>query len=116
MLTFQVEEIAAADLRPGEDHELRAEQRILMNAELIQSLATRTVARLHGESPDVVADIFGETQQALGKLADLDSALQPFAQQADELKELANDLALTLQSYAENVEADPDRLSKSKNV
>ena len=112
LLTFQVEEIAAADLRPGEDHELRAEQRILMNAELIQSLATRTVARLHGESPDVVADIFGETQQALGKLADLDSALQPFAQQADELKELANDLALTLQSYAENVEADPDRLQQ----
>ena len=112
LLTFQVEEIAAADLRAGEDDALRTERRVLMNAELIQSLATQTVARLHGESTDVATDVFGQTQEALSKLAKLDSALKPFAQQADELQELANDLALTLQSYAENVEAEPDRLQQ----
>ena len=112
LLTFQVDEIAAAELTAGEDEQLRAARQVLANAERLRDLAGRAAARLQGESLNSGPDVFGSTREAAEEMASLDPAVGPLAQQAAQLQELADDLALSLQSYAEDVEADPSRLQQ----
>ena len=112
LLTFQVDEIAAAGLTVGEDERLRADRLVLANAERLRDLAGQAAARLQGDTTDPAPDIFGSTREAAEEMAALDPTVRPLAQQAAHLQELASDLALTLQSYAENVEADPARLQQ----
>ena len=110
LLTFQVDEIATAGLTVGEDERLRADRLVLANAERLRDLAGQAAARLQGETLEASPDVFGSTREAAEEMAALDPAVGPLAQQAAQLQELAADLALALQSYAENVEADPARL------
>ena len=112
LLTFQVDEIAAAGLTVGEDERLRADRLVLANAERLRDLAGQAAARLQGDTTDPAPDIFGSTREAAEEMASLDPTVRPLAQQAAHLQELASDLALTLQSYAENAEADPARLQQ----
>ncbi len=112
LLTFQVEEISAAELTAGEDVRLRADRQVLANAERLRDLAGKAAARLQGETLDPVPDVFGSTREAAEEMASLDPAVAPLAQQAGQLQELADDLALALQSYAETAEADPARLQQ----
>lgn len=112
LLTFQVEEIASAGLTAGEEARLRADRLVLANAERLRALANQAAARLQGEAPDPTPDLFGSTREVTDEMAALDSAVRPLAQQAAQLQELSSDLALSLQSYAENVEADPERLQQ----
>ena len=110
LLTFQVDEIDSAGLTEGEDERLRAERLLLANAERLQGLASQAAAQLQGETLDPAPDIFGSTRQAADEMATLDPSMRPLAEQAAQLQELASDLSLSFQSYAENVEADPARL------
>ncbi|MDE2867197.1 MAG: DNA repair protein RecN [Chloroflexota bacterium] len=112
LLTFQVDEIAAAGLTAGEDERLRADRLVLANAERLRGLASQAAAQLQGETLDPAPDIFGSTRAAAEEMASLDRGVRPLAEQAAQLQELAADLALTFQSYAENVEADPARLEQ----
>ncbi len=112
LLTFQVDEISAAELSAGEDERLRADRHVLANAERLRDLAGQAAARLHGDALDPAPDIIGSTLQAAEEMAELDPDLRPLAQQAAQLQELAADLALALQSYAEQVEADPARIKQ----
>ena len=110
LLTFQVDEIDSAGLTEGEDDRLRADRLLLANAERLQGLASEAAAQLQGETLDPAPDIFGSTRQAADEMATLDPSMRPLAEQAAQLQELASDLSLSFQSYAENVEADPARL------
>lgn len=112
LLTFQVDEIAAAGLSAGEDQRLRADRMALANAERLRDLAGQAAARLHGDTPDPAPDIFGSTRASAEEMAALDPGVRPLAEQAAQLQELASDLALSLQAYAENAEADPARLQQ----
>ena len=112
LLTFQVDEIDSAGLTAGEDQRLRAQRLVLANAERLRALASQTAARLQGETLAQTSDIFGSTREAAEEMATLDPSVQPLAQQAAQLQELATDLALMFQSYTENVEADPARLQQ----
>lgn len=112
LLTFQVDEIDSAGLTVGEDERLRADRMVLANAERLRDLASQTAARLQGEALDLARDIFGSTRDAAEEMATLDATVRPLAQQAGQLQELATDLALSLQSYADNAEADPARLQQ----
>jgi len=112
LLTFQVNEISAAELSAGEDERLRADRVVLANAERLRDLAGQAAARLHGDTLDPAPDIIGSTLHAAEEMAALDPSMRPVAQQAAQLQELAADLAPALQSYAEQVEADPARLQQ----
>ncbi len=112
LLTFQVEEIDAVELSAGEDEQLRANRLVLANAERLQGLANQAAAQLQGETLDPAPDIFGPTREAADAMAALDPSTRPLADQAAQLQELATDLAVTFQAYAENVEADPARLQQ----
>lgn len=114
LLSFQVEEIMAGQLRPGEDNELEAERRRLSNAEALTSLAQTAAGILNqgdGEVPSAI-DMVSEAVGRLEKLARIDPDMATHADEGQAFVEQLSDLARTLQDYAESLEFNPERLAE----
>lgn len=114
MLSFQVEEIYGANLRPGEDEELENEQRRLSNAESLMTLSATAQAILSEETDDApsVLDLLGEVIDRLDRLAHIDPDMQRTATDGQGLLEQLSDLARDLQDYGEQLEFNPERLQE----
>lgn len=111
-LRFEVEEITAAEIRPDEEDELRAERQLLGNAEELGRLATAGyIALSEGEGGSAV-DALGVAADSLSQLARLDPRLAELATQAEALQSQAADMARDLRAYQEQIEADPERLEQ----
>jgi DNA repair protein RecN (Recombination protein N) len=115
-LRREVEEIDAADLRPGEDDELKAERTRLSNSEQLAQLTTETVVLLHGD--DSIDDQLSAVDQLmqvatlLQKLAQIDPSLKSEYDMAEEVSAQAEELALAVRRYGETVEYSPQRLNE----
>lgn len=114
LLTFQVNEIDAANLKPGEEEELRRERTRLANAENLASLAQQALAMLDEGTPEAVsaADLLGQAAQALAGLSRIDPSQQSLSDQAETLSELVSDLSRDLRAYVEGIEFNPRRLEQ----
>jgi DNA repair protein RecN (Recombination protein N) len=114
LLNFQVNEIDAANLKPGEEEELRQERTRLANAENLASLAQQALAVLDEGTPEAMsaADLFGQAAQALAGLSRIDASQQGLSDQADTLSELLSDLSRELRAYLEGIEFNPRRLEQ----
>jgi DNA repair protein RecN (Recombination protein N) len=112
LLSFQADEILAAQLRPGEEGELESERRRLGNAAALTSLAQAAAAILSqgdGELPGAI-DQVSEAVGRLEKLARIDPDFSARADEGQALLEQLSDLARSLQDYAETLEFNPERL------
>ncbi len=114
LLRFQVTEIDAAELRPDEEEELRAETRRLANAERLREMARAAQAALssEGTEPTSAVDLLGTAQKELTALCEVDDALDEVRGNVDTALVLAQDVAAELASYIETVESDPKRLEQ----
>jgi DNA repair protein RecN (Recombination protein N) len=112
-LAYEIEEIEAASIVPGEEDELRHERSRLANAEQLAQLAAQAHAALEGEGEAAGAmDTLGTAAALLAQLARLDESLSPEASQLDLLQAQVADLSRTLRAYAETVEFNPERLQQ----
>jgi DNA repair protein RecN (Recombination protein N) len=114
-LRYEAEEIEAANLRPGEEEELRAERTRMGNSEQLANYAAEAYALLHGdETSDQMSavDQLMQVSVLLGKLANIDADMKEDAELADQLSVEAEELALALRRYADRVEYNPDRLDE----
>ena len=112
MLTFQAEEIEAAQLHPGEEEDLRNERDRLANAESLTSLAQQSLTLLDEgslESP-AATDLVGQVSQALISLSRIDTSQKYLSDQAVNLEEILSDLIHSLRLYLEGIEFNPKRL------
>ena len=112
LLQYQIEEISAARLRPGEEEELTREQTLLSNAERLLNQTDRLYKTLHegeGERKSVL-DQLGEVSDGLAKVAELDRKLRDQEKALEETTYQVQELAAALRSYGEEIEYDPDRL------
>ena len=114
LLTFQVEEIDGASLEPGEDVALDSERRRLANAEQLIRLTEAARALLsEGDDPQASAlDLLSEAAGKLARLAAIDPDAQPILDAAEALTDQLNDLARSLDAYADGVEFNPERLAE----
>ena len=73
-MSYQLQEIDAADLNPGEEPELRQERERLANAENLASLAQQTLGLLDEGTPEApsISDLIGQVVQAMASLARID--------------------------------------------
>ena len=114
-LTFQVEEIRAANLQPGEDDALTTERNRLSNAEQLSQLAGEAYRLLvEGESelqPSAV-DLLGQTSRLLANLVKLDPSLTEQSQVIDGVADQVQDLAGVLRDYSESIDFNPTRLQE----
>ncbi len=114
LLQYQINEIEAAQLTPGEDEELLAERTRLANAEQLARLGQQALLVLDEGSPEAPAasDLLGEAAEALAALARLDGTQAPLAERAQTALEHLTDLAHDLRVYLESVEFNPVRLEE----
>lgn len=112
-LRFEVDEIEAASLTPGEEDDLRADRQLLANAEELGRLAeTAYAALVEGDDGVSAVDALGVAAASLIQLAALDPRHGALAEQADALQSQATELAREVRAYRDEVEADPDRLQQ----
>jgi DNA repair protein RecN (Recombination protein N) len=114
LLRFQVQEIAAARLRPGEEEALARERAILANAERLARLAHEAYGLLasgEGEGRLAAIDALRLATARLDELCQLDPERRPLATQVLEAAYALEEAARELRRYAESIEADPQRLA-----
>ncbi|MYQ49528.1 DNA repair protein RecN [Streptomyces sp. SID4985] len=115
MLRFGLDEIAAVEPRAGEDVELAEEAERLGHAEALSSAATVAHAALAGnpEDPEGIdaATLIAGAHRALEAVRSHDPALAALADRIGEIGILAGDVAGELAGYADDLDADPLRLS-----
>jgi DNA repair protein RecN (Recombination protein N) len=113
LLTFQLNEIEAAALRPGEEADLLEERNRLANAEQLSILAEEGGAALDeapGDAPSAT-DLLGQAAEALANLAKIDPSMAEIASEAQALVEQVGDLGKRLRIYREEIESNPKRLA-----
>lgn len=115
LLRFQVQEIDAAALRPGEEEELIAERRVLANAERLASAANSAYALINGDDDAVGASggVITSLQLAQGhvqEIASVDGAMGEVSGRLDELVILLQDVMSEIRVYRDEIEGDPARL------
>ena len=113
-LRYQVEEIGAADLRPGEEQDLVLERDRVANAERILTLSENAYRTLYDgfDRQEAVTELFGQVAQDLAQLERLDPSLSEVLESADALTHQMDDLARTLRSYRDGIVYSPDRLQE----
>ena len=114
-LTFQVEEIEAADLQPGEEEELNIERNRLANAEQLSQLAGelyRLLIEGDGDEQSPATDLLGQAARLIGSLVKLDDTWDEQRQLIDGLVYQLEDLGGTVRAYSENIDFNPSRLQE----
>jgi DNA repair protein RecN (Recombination protein N) len=111
LLRFQVEELAAARLEPGEDERLESERAVLRNLEKVRAAASAAHAALYDEEGSALARL-ATAERALDDLARYDRALEPHREPLAAARVALDDLARALGDYLGRLEADPARLDE----
>ena len=112
MLSFQVNEIQAARLKPGEDADLQIEHNRLANAEILASGAQDALQLLDEGTPETpaVSDQLGRALSALNVMARVDPQKADLATRAETLLEGISEMSRELRDYLEVIEFNPRRL------
>lgn len=116
MLRFQVEEIEAARLSPHEDEELDQERTVLANSERLALLAAEAHQLIDGGDEASAEPVTGALDnvraavERIEELARIDRENEPLASQLRDVQFLLEEHALAIRSYADRVEANPERL------
>lgn len=111
-LTYQINEIESAGLKPDEEDELRAERTRLANAETLANLAQEALQALDEGTPEAPAasDLLGQAVHALSGLIRIDPEQNSLNEQSQALFEGLTELARQLRTYLERIEFNPRRL------
>jgi len=115
LLRHEVAEIQAAELEDDEEIRLLAEVHRLANSEQLASLAAEAAQLLNGDDRRAglaAVDGLMGVAAALSKLAQIDPNMTDDHELAEGLAQGAQELALTLARYADEVEYDPQRLNE----
>lgn len=107
-------EIHEAQLRPGEQEELRAERRLLADAERHTGAVASALAAIEGSRQEEVgaADRIGRAARELDDTAELSSTAREAQEALDDALARLSDAARSLQACAEDLRPDPGRLEE----
>ncbi|HKW20239.1 MAG TPA: DNA repair protein RecN [Ktedonobacterales bacterium] len=112
LLQYQVDEIEAAKLRPGELEELERERKMLANAEQLGALCVAIHSALAGDETGEASgalDTLAAAQRDFADLLRLDDSLREQLSELEQALYLVEDVATSVRAYQEEVAADPQR-------
>ncbi|UCG25478.1 MAG: DNA repair protein RecN [Chloroflexota bacterium] len=113
LLKFQIEEIDGAQLKPGEEEELRAERKRAANLEQIQNLCRNTLNLMVGDEDETrtIQDMLGESERSVSQLAQLDDSLAPLLERLQGISYQVTELAAELIDYQSGLDFSADHLN-----
>jgi DNA repair protein RecN (Recombination protein N) len=112
LLTYQSEEIAASDLKRGEEEELEERRKLLASAEKLGVTSGDAFERLYGGD----GAILGQLRRISGSIHDIsniDHSLTELASSLEGAYLQLEDAAITLRDYASRIESDPATLQRT---
>lgn len=112
LLTFQQDEITAADLQPSEEAILEEQRRILAGAEKLGQASGEAFMRLYGED-DALLGQLRRIGQRIREAAAIDHSLSPVAESIDSAFLQLEDAAMSLRDYGSRLECDPSSLQRT---
>lgn len=110
LLRHQVREIEAAQLRPEEEEEVNARYAVASNARRLLELSGAALGRLN-EAEDAVLTRLGEVGKILRDLERIDPAAARFSDALTRGLAELDDLAGSLQHYADDLDLEPGELA-----
>ncbi|MBN1438282.1 MAG: DNA repair protein RecN [Anaerolineales bacterium] len=112
MLTYQIGEIEAARIRPGEETGLLEERTRLANAEQLATLSDQALLALDSDEEELhpATTSLGQAAQVLAALAKIDPALKGESENAQAVLDQAAELSKGLRAYRDSIEFNPKRL------
>ncbi|MGQ9524083.1 MAG: DNA repair protein RecN [Armatimonadota bacterium] len=110
LLRFQVDEISAAKLVPGEEEQLQADRLRLASAEKLAEAAAEAMALISEDDRSAI-ECLSKAVVRLRDAARLDPSLAGLADAVENAFYLLEDSARELRSYAESIEFNPSRLN-----
>src|SRR6476620_7157355 len=111
ILKFQVNEIAAANLKAGEDDELEDERRRLNNVEKLSTLSEEAYSLLY-ESDDSTLTTFDKAVKRIVELSEYDSRFAGYLDQITSARAVIEDLGFTTRDFLQHLEFSPERLEE----
>lgn len=114
LLSFQINEIREAALKPREDEELNKERQLLNNAEkIVESLSRVHNLIFSGEiSGESALDVMNESLSSLSTIARLDSKYDDMHKRLQDIIYQLDDLASDVRGEQEVLEYNPTRLEE----
>jgi len=109
LLQFQLQEIAQAQLQPGEEERLTQERHLLLNAERLYALSQDAYAALYRDETSALTTL-ATALEKLTQLTTLDASQQHLHADLQQSYYLIEEVARSLLAYGERMEVDPARL------
>lgn len=114
LLSYEVNEIEAAALTPGEDEELEKRYRRMSNARRMKE----TVTVVHGmtgyEDDGSAGEIIGRALRELKSIISFDEEIRPLLDQLSDVDNLLNDFNRSMSDYRESLEFDEEEFQKTQ--
>ena len=111
LLQFQLQEIDRAELRAGEEDELRAERQILLHTEKLLQV-TQSGGELLYAGEDTIIERLGRVLSMVDEVSTIDPTLKPVLEDLRAALYQLEEAGRTLGDYASRVEFDPVRLGE----
>jgi DNA repair protein RecN (Recombination protein N) len=109
--SYQLKEIEAARLAPGEDETLETEKRVLGNAEKLYTAAMSAFDQLYEGGASAEAALRAALRN-IEELARYDARFTEAAQQLQSVRATVGDIGASVRDYAEGINASPERLAE----
>lgn len=116
ILRFQTEEIAAADLRDGEEEVLIERKKRLAGMEKLMRLTSEGIALLYDGTDEItsVCDLLGRVLEDASEAAELDNQLKETAEILESAYAQIEDCARAWKRYGAELEAEPEELEETE--
>ncbi len=111
-LRYEVGEIEAAALEPGEEEELKSRRNLISNSERVFQLAGAVQSHLYDDEDKAAVMAIDGAAAALEELAALDGRFGVLAGQLSEVRAAVESVVDEVRKYSENNEFDPDQLER----
>lgn len=115
LLTYQVQELSAANLDDPQEMELLTQERERLNHVVdLQQMSYKIYQSLYqndAESP-TAADLLGDSETILNHIVEFDSQLQPILELVRDAVATVMEVGRQISIYGESLEADPQRLEE----
>ncbi len=114
LLRYQIEEIEAANLQPGEEEALRQERNRLVHAERLARWVQEALQLLDEGTPEspAASDLVGQATALLEDMARIDPTREVLARRLQDALDVLSEVARDLHHYAGDLEFEPQRLDE----